>query len=64
MKKANNIAIAGATGMVGHTFLKLLEDKYFQKSAITLLASSNSKGKEVVLRGKTHVVQDLSLIHI
>jgi len=60
MKKANNIAIVGATGMVGHTFLELLQDKYFQESAITLLASSNSKGKEVVLRGKTHAIQDLS----
>ena len=50
MKKANNIAVVGATGMVGQTFLKILEKDYFQESNINLLASSNSKGKELVLR--------------
>ena len=60
MKKANNIVVAGATGMVGQTFLKILEKNFFQESTVTLLASSNSKGKEVVLRGQKHVVQDLA----
>jgi aspartate-semialdehyde dehydrogenase len=54
MKKANNIAVVGATGMVGQTFLKILEKNYFQESNINLLASSNSKGKEIVLRGENH----------
>jgi len=60
MKKANNIAVVGATGMVGQAFLKILEKDYFQESNINLLASSNSKGKEVVLRGQNHVVEDLA----
>ena len=50
MKKATNIAIAGATGMVGQAFLNLLESKYFQDSEIKLLASSRSKGKEILFR--------------
>ena len=32
MNKARKIAIAGATGMVGQSFLKLLEKDYFQDS--------------------------------
>lgn len=59
MKKATNIAIAGATGMVGQAFLNLLESKYFQDSEIKLLASSRSKGKEILFRNKIHVVEDL-----
>jgi|TARA_B110000438_G_scaffold301058_1_gene354990 aspartate-semialdehyde dehydrogenase len=59
MKQAKNIAICGATGMVGQAFLDLLETKYFQDSQITLLASSKSAGKEILLRNKIHVVKDL-----
>ena len=60
MNKARKIAIAGATGMVGQSFLKLLEQDYFQDSEISLLASSNSAGKEINFRGKNHKVEDLS----
>ena len=60
MNKARKIAIAGATGMVGQSFLKLLEKDYFQDSEISLLASSNSAGKEIKFRGKNHKVEDLS----
>ena len=59
MKQAKNIAICGATGMVGQAFLDLLETKYFQDSHITLLARSKSEGKEILLRNKIHVVKDL-----
>ena len=51
MNKARKIAIAGATGMVGQSFLKLLEQDFFQDSEISLLASSNSAGKEINFRG-------------
>ena len=60
MNKARKIAIAGATGMVGKSFLKLLEQDFFQDSEISLLASSNSAGKEINFRGKNHKVEDLS----
>ncbi len=60
MNKARKIAIAGATGMVGQSFLKLLEQDFFQDSEISLLASSNSAGKEINFRGKNHKVEDLS----
>ena len=60
MNKASKIAIVGATGMVGQSFLKLLEKVYFQDAEISLLASSNSAGKEINFRGKKHRVEDLS----
>lgn len=60
MNKARNIAIAGATGMVGQSFLKLLENDYFQESEVSLLASTNSAGKDINFRGLNHEVQDLS----
>ena len=59
MNKANKIAIVGATGMVGQAFLKILEDS-FKDSEIVLLASSNSKGKEIIFRGKNYKVRELS----
>ena len=60
MIKAKRIAIAGATGMVGKTFLTLLEERFFPNAEIDLLASEKSEGKTVTLRGKEHVIQNLS----
>ena len=60
MNKAKNIAVVGATGMVGKSFLNLLEKEYFQDSEITLLASANSAGREINFRGKIHQVNDLA----
>ena len=50
MNKAYNIAIVGATGLVGKTFLELLESDHFVDSKIHLVASNKSKGKEVSFR--------------
>ncbi len=50
MKEAKNIAVVGATGLVGKTFLKLLESDHFLDSDIHLLASKKSEGKEVTFR--------------
>jgi aspartate-semialdehyde dehydrogenase len=60
MIKAKRIAIAGATGMVGKTFLTLLEERFFPNAEIDLLASEKSEGKTVTLRGKEHVIQNLT----
>ena len=42
-------AIVGATGLVGSTFLKVLEEKKLNIDEYYLFASSNSKGKKLVL---------------
>jgi len=58
--KKYNVAIVGATGMVGRTFLKVLEEREFPIENLYLLASSRSKGKEINFKGKTYVVEELT----
>ena len=53
------IAIVGATGMVGRTFLKVCEE-YDLKADYTLLASARSAGKKLEFFGKEHEVKDLT----
>lgn len=50
------IAIVGATGMVGRTFLKVLEE-YDLKADYTLFSSARSAGTEVEFFGKKHTVK-------
>ena len=58
--KKYNIAIVGATGMVGRTFLKVLEEVNLPAESYTLLASSRSAGKKMTFLGKEYEVQELT----
>ncbi len=58
--KKYNIAVVGATGMVGRTFLKVLEEVDLPAESYTLLASSRSAGTKLTLRGKEYEVQELT----
>ena len=53
-------AIVGATGLVGSTFLKVLEEKNLNIDEFVLLASEKSKGKIVHFLGKEYVVEELN----
>lgn len=53
------LAVAGATGMVGRTFLKVLEERNFPIDELYLFASARSKGKTLSFRGKDYVVEEL-----
>jgi len=46
------IAVVGATGMVGHTMMKVLEERNFPISQLLPAASEKSVGKEVIFKGK------------
>ncbi len=59
MKKVN-IAVVGATGMVGRTFLKVLEDRDFPYENLYLFASARSAGKKLICKGKTYTVEELN----
>lgn len=59
MKKMN-IAIVGATGLVGQTFIKVLEEKNLPLSSIRFFASAKSAGKEVEFLGKKYIVKELT----
>ena len=53
-------AIVGATGLVGSTFLKVLEEKKLPIDEYVLLASSKSKGKKIKFMGKEYIVEELT----
>ena len=53
------IAIVGATGLVGQTFLEVLEEKQIHAN-YTLFASTKSKGKIIKFMNKEYEVQELT----
>ena len=53
-------AIIGATGLVGSTFLKVLEEKKLPIDEYYLFASKNSKGKKITFMDKEYEVQELT----
>ncbi len=55
-----NVAIVGATGLVGQTFLKVLEERNFPIHHLYCFASSRSAGKEITFKGETYVVEELT----
>lgn len=56
-----NCAIVGATGLVGSTFLKVLEEKKLKIDSFTLFASFASKGKKVSFLNNEYVVEELNI---
>ncbi|MET9773201.1 aspartate-semialdehyde dehydrogenase [Streptomyces sp. NPDC006367] len=57
---APRIAVAGGTGAVGRTLLRLVEERAFPVSGLRLLASARSAGTSVTALGRTTVVEDLA----
>lgn len=55
-----NIAIVGASGLVGGTFLKVLEERDLPIKNLYLFASARSAGKEVIFKGETLVIEELT----
>ncbi len=58
MNNGYKVAIVGATGMVGKEFIKILEQRNFPSSSISLFASDRSAGRKVLVRGKEEVVKE------
>jgi len=56
-----NVCIVGATGNVGRTMLRILEERDFPVDRIRLLASSRSAGKTLKFRGEDIEVEELTL---
>ncbi len=57
--KKYNIAVVGATGMVGNMFLKVLEERNLPVENYYLYASQKSAGKTVDFMGKSYTVIEL-----
>ena len=58
--KKYNIAVVGATGMVGSKFLEVLEEKNLPAENYYLFASAKSAGKQVDFMGKKFTVIELN----
>ena len=58
--KSPHVAIVGATGAVGVEMLLCLEQRNFDLSKLTLLASARSAGKKMNFRGEEITVQELT----
>jgi aspartate-semialdehyde dehydrogenase len=53
-----NLAVMGATGLVGEVIRQVLVDRRFPYSSIKFLASKRSAGKSLTFAGKTYTVEE------
>ena len=60
MNRKPNLAVVGATGVVGTTFLKVLEERDFPFENLYIMASAKSAGNVIEFRGKEYVVEELN----
>jgi aspartate-semialdehyde dehydrogenase len=59
MSRQWNVAVLGATGLVGDTMIKVLEERKFPVGELYPLASNRSLGKSVEFNGKSYPVLDV-----
>ena len=57
--KKYDFAIVGATGMVGRTFIKVLEERNLPINNIYFFASARSAGSTITFSGKEYLVEEL-----
>ncbi|HOD93384.1 MAG TPA: aspartate-semialdehyde dehydrogenase [Clostridia bacterium] len=58
--KKYDLAIVGATGMVGRTFIKVLEERNLPLNNIYFFASARSAGSAITFKGKEYPVEELT----
>ena len=58
MVKKYNVAIVGATGMVGQSLVQVLQERNFPVGELKLLASSRSVNLTVEVMGQTYKVEE------
>jgi aspartate-semialdehyde dehydrogenase len=59
-EKQFNIAVVGATGVVGNQMIRCLEERQFPIKSIKLLASSRSAGRKIRFKGNDIEVHELT----
>ena len=60
MSKKYNVAVVGATGLVGETMISILEERKFPVDELHLLASSRSAGETLKFGKRKITVRGLS----
>ena len=58
--KPYNIAIVGATGLVGQELIKILDERDFPLNSVRLYASDHSSGKKLFVKHQEVAVRDIS----
>lgn len=58
MSRAFNVAVLGATGLVGQQMMEILQERDFPVDQLFPLASARSAGGTVTFKGKDYTVQD------
>ena len=58
--KEYKLAVVGATGLVGRSVLKVLEEKKLPIKQYSLFASKKSANQVISILGKDYVVQELT----
>ena len=59
MSRTIDVAVAGATGLVGEAMIRILEERNFPVGKLYPLASSRSAGRSIEFRGEAHRVEVL-----
>lgn len=54
------VAIVGASGLVGRTVLRVLEEKSFSHISYTLFSSSQSAGNKIKFLGQDYILCELN----
>ena len=60
MSKKYNIAIVGASGLVGRTMANVLDEHNFPISEIKFLTSKNSAGKPLIFQNREYIFEELT----
>ena len=60
--RLDRVAILGATGLVGRTMVRALEERHVPVERLELLASARSAGNEIPFRGAVLTVRDVESI--
>ena len=55
-----NVAVVGATGMVGRKMLQVLSERKLPIGELYLFASAKSAGKQIEFMGKNYTVIELT----
>ena len=58
--KQYNVAIIGATGIVGQELIKILEERNFPMNSVRLYASDHSAGKKLFVKHQEVAVREIS----
>lgn len=60
MTKQYNLAVCGATGVVGRKVIQVLEERNFPVANLSLFASARSAGQTIDFRGEAVTIQELT----